>query len=427
MLAEDELCRLAASLMLLVVPRQNGKNVVLEVVELYCFFVVGMQYLLHTAHLQETAVDYMRRVWSVICEHEDLARLCKPVWGKGDEAIMRVDTGARIKFRSRSKKVGRGGSPQMVVFDEALYLKNEHLAALLPGLSANTMGEDRPVLVYASSAPREESEVLHQVRSSVRAGRMPSAWYAEWGCEMGVDASDRDMWYASNPGMGIRISEQWVAENELAVMTTEDFLTERLGVVLPQERGGGVIPEEYWVACGQAGSVWPTGGHVALAVSPNSRSASIGYAVALPDGTVGVEVARYDAGVAWVPLACQRACADTGRPMIVDPRSASVSVVQALREANVPMLEIGATEFIEACGAFQSDVLGRRMLHIDQPILNIAATSAATRPVGEAWVFTARRSEVDISPLLAVTLAARGARAGRIATHVQTYTPRRLR
>ena len=44
--------------------------------------------------------------------------------------------------------------------------------------------------------------------------------------------------------------------------------------------------------------------------------------------------------------------------------------------------------------------------HVEQPRLDLAANVAVTRPVGAgAWVWDRRRSEEDISPLVAVNMA----------------------
>ena len=147
-LSEDENARLCAFLVLLIVPRQNGKGAVLEVVELYALFVLELPLILHSAHLGETSADHMDRMWAAISSDPELRAQCKQVLAKGYEAIefrpvdpasgepRRRESGAavmcEIRFRTRSKKGGRGGSPQMVVFDEALFLTGQQVSAMLP-------------------------------------------------------------------------------------------------------------------------------------------------------------------------------------------------------------------------------------------------------------------------------------------------------
>jgi hypothetical protein len=46
--------------------------------------------------------------------------------------------------------------------------------------------------------------------------------------------------------------------------------------------------------------------------------------------------------------------------------------------------------------------------HLDTPELNAAVRGAATRPLGDSWAWSRKNSTVDITPLVACTLAAWG-------------------
>jgi hypothetical protein len=129
-----------------------------------------------------------------------------------------------------------------------------------------------------------------------------------------------------------------------------------------------------------------------------------------PDGTLHVEVAKQEAGTAWVVEACKKAHADTGKPIVVDPRSPTGGLLDRLRAEGIPLTEVSTATFVQACAALQDDVLNDRVKHIDQQHLNAAVAGAEVRTVGEAWAFSARTSSIDITPLLAVTLAASAAR-----------------
>jgi hypothetical protein len=53
-----------------------------------------------------------------------------------------------------------------------------------------------------------------------------------------------------------------------------------------------------------------------------------------------------------------------------------------------------------------------RIRHLGQERLTAAVSKVAIRTFGESWVFSARASEIDISPLLAVVVATINARGG---------------
>ena len=417
-LSEDRRANLCALVCLLLVPRQNGKNVVLEVVELYALFVLDLKYILHSAHLTETSADHMDRLWEAIQSDEDLGSRCKRVTAHGFEKIQRTDANCRIRFRTRSKRIGRGGSPQMAVFDEALYLTDLHMSALLPSLSAQTMKADPPILIYASSAPVAESEVLHRVRRSILAGEMPDAFMAEWSVEApeGGDgryaallaAATEENVLASNPGANVRIKVEWTLETERSQMGVEEWCIERLGMVFESDANGGVLPADRCKAA-ERDFVEAPEGRASLAVGSNGRWAAFGFGSALGDGVVYGEVTRHEAGTDWVIAHAKAVVARRG-PLVVDPKGPAAGVVAKLKAAGVALQELSAGEVAEACSAFQDDVVNLQFRYPRSCTeLTVAMANASVKAAGKGWVFA---SAVDITALESVVLAAWAARGG---------------
>lgn len=437
-LSEDSNARLCAFLVLLIVPRQNGKGAVLEVVELYALFVLELPLILHSAHLGETSADHMDRMWAAISSDPELRAQCKQVLAKGYEAIefrpvdpasgepRRRESGAavmcEIRFRTRSKKGGRGGSPQMVVFDEALFLTGQQVSAMLPSLSAQTMNEDPPILIYASSAPIGESERLHEVRAAILRGDSPDAFMAEWSVPLPDGAhgdraaalrqlaDDPESVYVANPGVGIRIDPEWCRTIERSGMSLEDWCIERLGVVFTADGDTGVLPSNRWNVCRDIES-FVESGRIALAVGPNGSWSAIDLVGERPDGALHVEVVRHEIGTEWVVDAARKGTAKYG-PLVVDPKTDSARLIERLVAARVPLQEMSTADVVRASVAFQDDVLNCRIRHLDQPELNAAVAGADIRPVGESWVFSAKASTVDVTTLLAAVLAAGAVRGG---------------
>jgi hypothetical protein len=62
-------------------------------------------------------------------------------------------------------------------------------------------------------------------------------------------------------------------------------------------------------------------------------------------------------------------------------------------------------DLIEACGQIADAMRQGRLAHIDQAPLTAAVNGARTRRSGDAWTLDRRSSPVDISPLVAATLA----------------------
>lgn len=421
LLAEDAKARLCAGVGLILMPRQNGKNSVLEVIELYAFYVLGLPYILHTAHLQETTADHMARLWSAIESDEDLLSITKMTVANGKEKIWRTDTRANIKFKTRSKKIGRGGSPRMVVFDEALYLTDDQIQAMLPSLSAQSMRADKPILIYTSSAPVAESIVLHRVRSAVLAGQMPDAFYAEWSLELVAKdhmermaemrrlAADRDGWYAANPGMGIRIDPDYIAANELPMMSLEAFLIERLGVVFDPGTDDAVINPLLWASLAEPTSTIASHKQWALSVAPDRKWSTFGVAGRRADGRLHVEWLERRAGTSWVVDVGAQLYASSRIPLRVHKSGPEGSFIDLLRERGVEVTEVSSAEVAASTGQFIDACNAGGLRHLGQTSLDLALKGAVLRTSTDgAALWSQRNSQVEITPLMACTVAAGG-------------------
>ena len=388
-----------------IVPRQNGKGGLLEARQLWGLFFGGEVLQVHTAHEFKTCFEHFLRITTLIENTDDLAAKVQRIRrGAGEQAI-ELKNGNRLRFLARSAGSGRGMSGDAVYLDEAFALTAPMMGALLPTMSA----VPNPQLIYTSSAPRFDQPVLFDLVQRGREGGSPRLFFAEWGNAEGVDRFDRDAWYAANPALGVRIDEAFI-EAELEAMQSfpEEFLRERLGVVTTADATT-VLPIAKWRTCTDAHST-AEDGVAALSVGPGSLWAALGYAARRNDGLLHVEVARHEQGTGWVIEACQRAYADTGKPIIIDPKSPSSGVIDRLEAAGVPLQKINFTEFATGCVALQDDLHNERIRHLGQERLTAAVGKVAIRTFGESWVFSARASEIDITPLLAITCAAIGAR-----------------
>lgn len=401
-----------------VVPRQNGKGAILEARELAGLFLFGERLILHSAHEFKTAQEAFRRVLGLI-ENNDWLRkqVAKIRTSHGDEGIELVD-GARLRFVARSGGSGRGFSGDCVILDEAMILGPEAMAALLPTLSARP----NPQLWYAASAGLETSSQLRHVRERGQRGEDPGLAYFEWSADSGSDLDDREAWAQANPALNIRIPEEFV-ERERAAMPELEFARERLGIW----DGGAsraVIPADVWAAVADPRSVANDPVAFALDVPPDRDACSIAMAGFHPDGMVHVEVVDHRRQTSWAVdrvvelVARWRPCA-----VVVDPAGPAGSLLADLAQAGVSVVTTSAADMARACGAFYDLAVGGRLRHLDQPVLNSAVGAARKRNLGDAWAWH-RRDQTDISPLVAVTLAAFGLSQPR---KVEAFVPRRVR
>jgi Phage terminase-like protein, large subunit len=386
----------------LIVPRQNGKGAVLEALELAGLFLFGERLILHSAHEFKTAQEGFQRALALITNADHLRKLVSRVRTSHGEEGIELRSGARLRFVARSTGSGRGFSADRVILDEAYNLPSEVMAALLPTLSARP----NPQLVYASSAPLLTSEVLRKLCVRGRSGKSRRLAYLEWCADRGDDEGDRRAWAAANPAFGIRIDEEFV-ESEREALGAE-FGRERLGV-WHEEGLPTVVDMRLWAQLADVESL--TGDPVAFGVDirPDHGAGAIAVCGAREDGLVHLEVVDHRPGTGWIVerlvelVERWRPCA-----VVLDGAGAAGGLIPDLRTAGVEPHVTGVREAGQACGRIKAEIVARGVRHIDQVELNAALSGAQTRPLGELWAWSRRDSTVDISPLVAVTLARHG-------------------
>jgi hypothetical protein len=324
----------------------------------------------------------------------------------GQEGI-ELRSGQRIRFMARSRGAGRGFSGDTVILDEAYNLPAEALAAALPTMSARP----NPQMWYTSSAPlpTPESDVLRRVCKKGRAGA-PKLAYLEWCAPTDSAIDDPDALAAANPGLGIRLNMD-VIDAERGSLDPADFARERLGIWTEEDRNPRIISAEVWAACLDVKSR-PTGPVCfALDVSPDRASSTIAMGAESDRGGVHVEITGNDEvydhrpGTGWVVERAVELQGRWGGKVAVAKGSPAWSLKEDLEAAKVDLLVVSTEEHSQACGDLYDAVVESRLRHVGQVELDAAVAGADRRYYGDAWLWSRRTSSVDISPLVAVTLA----------------------
>lgn len=404
------------------VSRQNGKGSILEARELAGLYLFGERLILHSAHEFKTAQEAFRRVLSLIEQTPDLEKRVQRVrTSHGEEGIELVG-GQRLRFVARSTGSGRGFSGDCVILDEAYNLPDASVDALMPTMAARP----NPQLWYTSSAPDKRlapCDQLGRVRRRALKGGDRSLAYLEWsisphrdecgpGCGEHDDPDAPESWAKANPGLGYRITVEHVAR-ERASMSDAGFLRERLGVGNYPVEGDGwaVIPEDAWTALVDQASQPADPVAFAADVTPERSAGAIAVCGRRADGLLHVEVVDHRPGTGWIVerlgdlLQRWKPCA-----VVVDASGPAGSLIADLDAAGIAVVTPKAREAAQACGMFYDAVVpseGNRptLRHLDQAPLNSAVAGAQKRPLGDAWAWARRGSGVDISPLVAATLA----------------------
>jgi hypothetical protein len=401
------------------VARQNGKGAVLEVREIAGLFLFGEELIIHSAHEFATSQEHFRRLENLVRDtpalHEQVKRYSH---SHGEEGIELRD-GRRIIFKTRTKGSARGFSCDLLVLDEAMVISDAAVGAMVPTLRSRAAAtEHGPQVWYAGSAVDQEVHDHGVVWSRVRErgvnGDDPDLAYFEWSVDADHPslvsdemAEDEELWALANPGLGIRITAEHMRREQRS-LDPRTFAVELLGAGdYPRTDGvlSTVIRLEDWLALKDALSEVLDPVCVAFDVSPD-RTAAVAVAGTRADGLFHVEVIKHRSGTGWL-AAYLAGVVERQDPAVVvcDGFGPAASVVREVEEAGVKVFAMTSGEHAQACGRLVDAVNERTVRHLGSDELLAAIRGAKTRPLNDAWAWSRKNSNVDICPLVAVTLA----------------------
>lgn len=399
----------AARTGVLVVPRQNGKGAVDEAWELAQLFLNDCRIVLHTAHHNKTAKSAFAKMRAHIEGSPALkSRLMNDRSGgiriANGEYGFTFKTGQQLIYGTRTGGAGRGLTIDAMVLDEVQELTDDELDALKPTIAT----APNPQTLMTGSAPKPSSEVLARLMAQGRSGDT-SICYLEWSIDETepYDLDDRALWMQANPGLGLRLSEEAVID-ERGTMSDAGFARERLGLWEGVSEGR-VFKPGVWESLENRSAVLLGTPMFAVEVAEDRSWTAIAAAGAGETG-VTVDVIENRRGVDWVPPRLTEILAkNPSSKVLIQPSSAAGSLIPDLPEQQVH--KATATEYAQACGAFYDLVIAGELAHLGQGELNESVRGARKKLSADAWVWDRRKSGLDISPLVAVTLAAWGHKA----------------
>lgn len=396
-----------------VVPRQNGKGGIIEARELSGLYVIGERLITHTAHQFDTSLEAFQRLLNLIDDTPELSRRVKKVsHAHGSEGITLVN-GQRIRFRTRTKGGGRGFTGDCVILDEAMELSEASIAALYPTIAARP----NPQVWYLGSAVDQQVHENGIVFARVRERGLehdPNLAYFEHSADLEIDkigasdVVDPDHWAAANPALGIRISTEYIAR-ELKNLGIRKFAVERLGVGdwprtdLEITRK---IEIQEWNDCVDETSSPEDPVCFAFDVTIDRSYSSIAVAGIRADKLSHVELVSHGRGTRWVaPMLARLSKRHRPGLILCDAKGPAGALIPDIEALGIEVTPVTAAEHGQACGIFLDDIKDDRLRHLGQLDLDSAVDGAQPRVLGDAWVWGRKDSSVDISPLVAVTIA----------------------
>lgn len=389
----------------LTVPRQSGKTTLLLPLMVHRALLMGSpQRIVYTA---QTAKD-ARQKW----EDEQVPMLMASPLKREVRIVRRTNGAEAIKWRNGSiheviaptQTAGHGKTLDLAVIDEAFSLQGDHVEQ---ALKPTTSTRPEPQFWVVSTAGRPESSPylwakVEDGRARAGAGVTSGVAYFEWSAPEDASPSDEDAWRACMPALGHTVTLDRI-RGHYETMREPEFRRAYLNQWHAPATSS-VIPPEVWAAAVDADGVVLDPVAFAVDTSPDRSSTSIAMAGLRADGLEQVEVVDQRAGTGWV---AERLLELVERwPTIgvaVDPAGPAGSFLGEM--PGLPWQTTGARDMTQACGGLYDAVIAGKLRHRGDTRLNVAAEGASKRNLGDAWAWSRKNSAVDISPLVAVTLA----------------------
>lgn len=385
---------------LVLVPRQNGKTSVCVKLSLYWVYVEQRRLVLGTS----TKLDYARESWDkAVTFAENTPALWRETPKNGvrranGEQELRTAAGCRYKIAASNAEGGRS----LTVYDAILDELRQHATwdawnAIIPAMNAvsdaqafciSNMGDDKAV-------------VLNSLRDQALEGTDPRLGIFEWSSPDGMAATDIEALAMANPNLGRRIDlESLIGEAMRAQAAGGEqlaqFLTEvhcrRVSLLNP------AVDMTAWAECAEAGNLDELRDRVALCldVSLDELHATL-YAAAV-DG----EKVRVDAVAAWEGQTAVRQMSEALPGLVerIKPRvlgwfpygpAAAAAASLAERPGWPPSgvtLEPMRADVAAVCMGFAEQVRSRMLLHSNDPLLNAHVGAAEKMYHGDGWRFT---------------------------------------
>jgi len=337
--------------------------------------------------------------------------------------------GSRHGLMATKKTSGHGRTIDLAILDEFFAQIDDRLEqAVRPAMITRPSAQLWVVSTAGDSTSFPLRSKVDRGRERALAGEHGRIAYFEWSADEDVDLDDPSTWWSFMPALGHTQTEAAVAV-ERAGIPDDEFRRAfgnqwRDGISVLQ-----AIPAEDWKACADvAGQIREDGtvstgaapdGRVAFAFHVNAESSAASIAVAgrTAAGNPTAQVIDNRPGTSWViPRLAELQGRWSPLATAFNPVSQTGALLNEAIAAKIePLIAAQARDYAAACGALYNAATAQPadggvllppvFRHRDQGVLNAALAGAGKRRLGDAWAWEERGTTVDISPLIAVTLA----------------------
>ena len=382
----------------LTVGRQNGKTTLLV-------FRIALELLKPDRTIIFTSQDRnaAKKKWEEFCNllysTPFKKRIRKQIRSNGQEELI-CHNGSRFLVVTPNATSARGLSVDLAIIDEALTHDLRLVSAIQPTMATKPSAQ----LWIASNAGGPYSTMLAHYRKLGHAENPALAWFEWTPYEDNFDIHDEEVWEQAIPTLGETYGVTLGAVREAVATTNPQIFAQEWLNVWPSLVTHNVIDSDKWRKLArqdiQIGTSFMIFG---IDISPNRDRATIG-AAGLNGAFCAVEIIESENRIGWVKDRVIQLSEKYKMPFVIDSGAPAGSLIGELEEAGVDVIAVGMRQYGQACGSFFDAVEEGSIAHLGDPRLQTAVDNATRRKLGEQWAWS-RKSDHDITPLCAVTLA----------------------
>lgn len=345
----------------------------------------------------------------------------------GDRGLDFVN-GSIMTIWATTEEAGHGSTIDLGIMDEIFAdQNNDREQAMVPAQATRHDAQN----ILASTAGDESSYFYLRKqragRSAVTEGLDRGMCYLEYSADPDdpdFDPESPALWAKVMPALGHTISVRTV-QNALRKMkedkvreggTEADALAEfcRAWLNITKRRGSSrVFPDQVWASVLK--EVAPTGTLVLAVDSQPDQSTS---SIAAVDTAYRAEIVDHGDGVGWLLERLVALAKSLDAPVAVDTAGPVGDLVPKLGRVGVEVIKLAGQEINQVCSEMHQRVAdGRvhirptRCEHCGMVTITEAAKGAVKLERGDGWRWARKSTQVDISPLMALSLGV-GAVAG---------------
>jgi phage terminase large subunit-like protein len=391
------------------VARQNGKTL-LVIIRIAMELVRSRHTVVYTAQDR----NYARRQWEKHCDWlmaiPAFACEVREYTKAHGRETLKMRNGSEYLIVTPNEDAGRSLTVDLAVIDEAYAQRSMDLIGALTPTMVTRPSAQLWVLsnagTFGSVLFRHYTEVG---REAVDDDRSRLCWL-EWATDIEADLLDPSSWADANPALGLPGGPLPDAlESDLLDIGEDRFRREHLNQWLDLGSLAG-IDAIAWAACFDP-TPPPVEVVLGLDITPERDRGSLVAAGSLGGARTAFEVIEHTADLQRLVARAAEVANDHAAPLILDRASPAGACIPALEAAGVQIAMIPMPELARACGEFHDAVIAHLIAQPGDPRLSDAVLGASKRRVGDGWVWN-RRAGVDISALIAATLARWGVLSG---------------